>query len=407
MNRRRRTSNPLTIIILLLLIGGGIYINQVVVPQTPPLFMPTPTPTRSPESYLAEAEQFMREGKFKQAIQVYQTALLVNPDNPAIYLAIARLQVYTNQYKAAVDNAGNALVINPNNAAALALRGYAQGLSGNYLDAESSLNQAIELDPNNAVPYAYLAEVLALKSQSSVGDPEALNRAIELSRKAQSMAPNALETHRARGLVLEFTTNYEEAVAEFEAAIAQNPYIADLYIYLGRNYRALGDYPKAIRAFTSASTLNPTDPLPLTYLSRTYFIQGEFASAIQYAEKAIENNPTDPYLYGNLGVMHYRRGDYPRAIQALRLAVQGGTTEDGKVVEGLPLSYWPVSEYYYIYGLALARQAQCGEALLIARAVMETVAIEQVSVANAQEIINVCQQVAEGSLPTPSPTPEP
>ncbi len=91
---------------LLLLIGGGIYINQVVVPQTPPLFVPTPTPTRSPESYLAEAEQYMREGKFKQAIQVYQTALLVNPDNAAIYLAIARLQVYTNQYQAAVDNAG-------------------------------------------------------------------------------------------------------------------------------------------------------------------------------------------------------------------------------------------------------------------------------------------------------------
>ena len=69
------------------------------------------------------------------------------------------------------------------------------------------------------------------------------------------------------------------------------------------------------------------------------------------------------------------------------------------MVEGLPLSYWPVSEYYYIYGLALARQSQCGEALLIARAVMETVAIEEVSVANAQEIINICQQVAEGELP--------
>lgn len=407
MNRRRRTSNPLTILLLLLLIGGGFYINQVVVPQTPPLFVPTPTPTRSPESFLAEAEQFVREGKFKQAIQVYQTALLVNPDNPLIYLAIARLQVYTNQYQEAINNAGNALIINPNNAAALALRGYAQGLNGNYLDAEASLNQAIEIDPNNAMPYAYLAEVLALKSQSSLLDPEALNRAIELSRKAQSFDPDALETRRARGLVLEFTTNYAEAVTEFEASIAINPYIADLYIYLGRNYRTLGDYPKATRAFTSANTLNPTDALPLTYLSRTAFTQGEFASAIQYAEKAIANKPSDPYLYGNLGVMHYRRGDYPRAVQALRLAVQGGAAESGEVVEGLPLSYWPVSEYYYMYGLALARQGQCSQALPIASAVMESVAIEEVSVANAQEIINICQQVAEGTLPTPTPSPTP
>lgn len=407
MNRRRRTSNPLTIIMLVLLVGAGIYVNQVVVPETPPLFIPTPTATRAPESYLTEAEQLVQQGKFAQAIEIYRSATLADPNNPAIYLAIARLQIYTNKYEPAIENAGNALVINPNNAAAMALRGYALGLSGNYLEAESALNQAIEQDPNNAVPYAYLAEVLAIKSQSSAGDLETLNRAIELSRKAQAFGPTLIETRRARGLVLEFTTNYQEAVEEFSAAIAINPYIADLYIYLGRNYRTLGDYPNAIRAFNNAFPLNPADPLAYTYLSRTYATQGEYANAITYAELAIERKPTDPYLYGNLGVMHYRRSDYPRAIEALRLAVQGGTSPSGAVVEGLPLAYWPVSEYYYMYGLALSRQGRCGEALPIAQAVIEAVSIEQISLANAQEIINICQQVAGGTIATPENTPAP
>ncbi len=407
MNRRRRPSNPFTIFLLVLLVGAGIYVNQVVVPQTPPLFIPTPTPTRAPESYLSEAEQLVKEGKFNQAIQVYQSAVTVDPNNPAIYLSIARLQIYMDRLQDAIDNAGNALLINPNNVLAHALRGYALGLQGNYLEAESSLAQAIELDTNNAIAYAYMAEVLALKSTSPTGDLETLNRAIEFSRTAQTLGPNLLETHRARGLVLELTGNYSDAINEYEAAIALNPYIPELHIRLGVNYRYLGDYPKATRAFNNAIPLNPADPRAYTFLSRTYATTGEYAQAIQFGEMAIERNPTDPYLYGNLGMMHYRRGDYPKAIEAFRLAVQGGTAANGQTVEGLPLNYWPVSEYYYMYGLALARQGQCGEALPIAQAVIQNVSAEEISVANAQEIINICQRIAEGGPIEPEPTDSP
>ena len=35
-----------------------------------------------------------------------------------------------------------------------------------------------------------------------------------------------METHRGRGLVLEYTSNFEEAVTEFEAVMEINPNIA-------------------------------------------------------------------------------------------------------------------------------------------------------------------------------------
>lgn len=407
MNRRRRRSSPITILILALLVGGAVYVNQMVVPRTQPLFIATATPTRSPESFVNEAEKLVADGKISQAIDVYKSASLVSPGDPALFLSIARLEIMLNEYRLAVENAGNALVVNPNNAQALALRGYALGLQGDYLQAESSINQAINIDPNNPVPYAYMAEILALKSTAPGGDLETLNRAIDYSHKAESFGPNLIETHRARGVILELTSNYEEAVHEFSAAIALNPNIADLHIFLGRNYRTLGDYPNAIREFNNAIPLNPTDSLPYQYLSRTYATQGEYANAIQYAELAIERKPTDPSLYGNLGVMYYRNHDYPNAISNLKLAVRGGTAKTGETVDGLPLDYWPVSEYYYMYGLALARQENCTEALPIAQAVLDGVSSEETSVSNAQEILNICEQVASGEAPTiePSPTP--
>ncbi len=57
---------------------------------------------------------------------------------------------------------------------------------------------------------------------------DGIEKAIEESKVAITLDPNSLETHRARGYVLENTGNYEEAIREYEAAIAINENIADL-----------------------------------------------------------------------------------------------------------------------------------------------------------------------------------
>ena len=74
MSGRRRRSNPLRIIILVALVAGALYVNQVIVPATPPLFIPTPTPTRSPESFLLDAQALIGEGRINQAIEAYKAA---------------------------------------------------------------------------------------------------------------------------------------------------------------------------------------------------------------------------------------------------------------------------------------------------------------------------------------------
>src|SRR4030067_969803 len=113
---RMRRSNPWRVIVLLLLIGAAIYINEVVVPITPPLFIPTLTPTRNPESFINEADAVFKEGKWTQAIAAYEKAIAVDPDNPSIYLSQARAQIYTGKYQEAIESADRALVWNINKA---------------------------------------------------------------------------------------------------------------------------------------------------------------------------------------------------------------------------------------------------------------------------------------------------
>jgi tetratricopeptide (TPR) repeat protein len=392
MNRRRKRANPWRIIVLLVLIGGAVYVNQVIVPTTPPLFIPTPTPTRAPESFVTEAENYLAQGKMSLAMKSYEQAIAADPKNPANYVALARLQIYTNNYPDAITNTENALLLNTNNSMAQALRGWALGMQGEYLDAETSLAQALEIDPNNGVAYAYLSEVLANKIANDFGDLGTLDDAIAASRKAEELIPNSLEAHRARGVILELTGNYEEAVRELEAAVVLNDDIADLHLILGRNYRSLTFYIEAIAEFGRANALNPADPLPDTYIARTYATNGDYQKAIQYAEQAVGDAPEDPYMYGTLGQMYYKNGQYTDAVDALRYAIKGGTTEDGIVVEGLPLDYGRIAEYYSAFGLALAKTQQCGEALQISQLIQQGVANDEISLYNAEEIINICQE---------------
>lgn len=397
MNKNKRRGNPFRIALLVILIGIGIYVNQVVIADVPPLFMPTPTPTRAPESYVTDADALVNDGKLSQAIDVYEQAILAAPMNTGNYISIARLLIYLGRYEEALEQASNALLINENNAMAYALRGWAQGLTGDYLNGIASLKRAIELDPNNHIPYAYLAEVYGLQYESNPAILGVIDEAIYYSQKARDLNPSSLETHRTRGYILELTGNYGEAVQQYAAAIEFNQYISDLYIRLGRVYYSpdVGDYPLAVEAFTQADLLNPSDPLPDIYLARVYQTQGSYATAIQYAQKAIVDDPNDTYVYGTLGVLYYRNFEYPKAIENLRLVVQGGVSEAGIEVEPLPLDYGTVSQYYQIYGLALARADQCGEALQISEALLKNVGGDEITVYNAGEIVNICNGTSE------------
>lgn len=403
MNRRKRRPNIFGWTVFGLVLLFGYYFNQVYLPSQPNPFVATPTPTRSPESYVAEAEVLLEDGKLVQAIASYQEAIRSSPQDPALYIAIARVQVLSGQPVEAQANAENALLLDPNNSMAYAIRAFAADAQGNNSQALTWIEQALQLDPNNGVAHAYYTEILV-----NSGSFDNTTKAIEESKVALALAPDTMEAHRARGILLEATQNYEEAIQEYKTALSFNDYISELHLRLGLNYRALGASNDAIDSFTRADVLNPGDPLPDLYISRTYAGIGEFAKALQYAETAVQNNPVDPRLRGNYGVMYYRNLFWEEAIGQLRLAVDGGVTEQGEVVSGIPLSNdVRVAEYFYTFGLALARTGNCGEALQIAQEIQAKVPADENAQFAASETIRICQENLanpQASTPTPSPT---
>lgn len=401
--KRRRRSNPWRILLLIALIAAFVYINQVVVPVTPPLFIPTPTPTTSPESFVNQAEALFDEGKLLPAIDAYEQAILADPANPSNYIQLARTQIFAGEYESAQENAELALLHNPDNSMGHTMRAWAMDFQQNYLEAEAAIKRAVELDPNNPVAHAVYAEILIDK-----GDFGDIEDAIEESRIAWDIDNQLLETRRARGYVLYWTSNYDEAIHEYKAALSINNKIPNLHLMLGYSYFAQDEYDLAVESFNQANALNPSDPAPDYETSRVYFIVGEYTRAAQYAEQAVKDDPSDPYLQGNLGIMLRKANRREEAVEHLALAVHGGITSEGAIVEGIPLDYTiRVIEIYSTYGLTLARLNRCNEAVPIFQAMLRVVPDDEIAVYNANEGISICQESIEDTPTAEEPTETP
>lgn len=402
MNKRRKPFNYFNIIGLVAMIGFVMYFGVVLGPDVQSTFLPTPTVTRSPESYVTEAGQFFEQGKLTQAIQSYEQAVRATPNDASIYISLARTQVWAGKPLDAQTNAENALLLNPNNSMAHAVRGWALDAQKDYLASEVSIKRALELDPQNALAHAYYAELLADQYVEGTGPFDALAKMSEESKLALSLGPGLLESHRARGYVYESTGNFSDAISEYELAVNINKHLADLHVSLGRSYRALQVYDKAVDSLTTANQLNPSDPTPLLYISRVYATIGEYVKAEQYAQQAVKTNPVDTALRGNLGVMYYRNLQWPEAADELSLVVNGGKDADG--VEIKPFDLVPnstrIAEYYFTYGLVLVKLERCGEALPIFQKILSVVPNDEIAVYNANEGIRLCA-VAAGATPAP------
>lgn len=423
MNKRRKPWNWFRIIFLGVLVGGAVYVNQFIVPTVQPIGIPTSTPTRDPESFASEAENLFLQGKLTQAIAAYTEVVRVRPRDSASYIAMARAQVWAGKYIEAQTSAENAILINPSNATAHAVRGWALDFQKDYAAATISIKRAIELDPNNALAHAYYAELLMDQANDNTGPNDALQMASDESKKALELDPALLEAHRARGYVYYLTggDNIRYAIDEYQAAIAINKNLEELYLSLGLSYRAAEANDEAIDAFTQALTLNPVDPLPNLYISRIYTTLGNYARALQYGESAVKANPSNSTYHGNLGVALYRNFKYDEAIDEFELAVKGGTLKDGTVVAPLDLVNTPrASEYYYIYGVTLSKMtpSRCGEALPLAQQLLDKLRNDETASFYGNEIIRLCSEatpvpdgaetpLASGETSTPTPTPTP
>jgi tetratricopeptide (TPR) repeat protein len=434
-----------------------------------PAFQPTPTPTRTANSYFEEAQAYFQSGKLDapdppkptpgipDAIDTYQRALDIDPTNARAWAEKARIQTYSvtmlsndadrrKRLQEALDSINKAVELNPDDSNVHAIRAFVLDWNASYAsdteapnilkEAEGEAVRAYQLDPQNPLALAFYAEVLL--------DQQKWSQAEQYATRAVGLAPGSMDTHRVYATVLESIAQYRLAIEQYLKAAEINPNLTFLYVYIGRNYLRLKVYDRALEYYARAADINEQlgvkNPIPYVEIAKTYTQQGEFFIAARNAEKALSYDPSNANTYGQLGIIYIKSRNYEGAMPALKCAVQGCTADENEVakgfvdqkiipasvaVQGLPLTNLTVAYYYVEYGtvqafLSRSNQNYCqvpGGALDVLAEVRAKYADDPILTSIVADSEGICRQVdsgastpavtptSQGAQPTTTPTP--
>jgi adenylate cyclase len=163
-------------------------------------------------------------------------------------------------------------------------------------EAAAACERALQADPNNviALSMASLGYTMPILLGRST-DPRAdLKRADELAARAIAVDANNPFGHVAKGNALRIERRFEDAIAEFERALALDPNLAEAYGSLGFIQYAIGQYQRAIEFFDKAIRLSPQNQQLAfwnTGKGLAYFGLQQYDQAIEWSRRAIAINP--------------------------------------------------------------------------------------------------------------------
>ena len=218
-----------------------------------------------------------------------------------------------------------------------------------YAEQISLFERALAVDPRSVEAQSFLASALMSRVMSGMADSAAADiaRAEGLVGQALAASPRSLGVHFAKGQVLRAQRRYEEAIPEYETAIASNPNIVGALHPLGQCKLFAGSIEETIPLEERAIRLSPHDPELLgvwySQIGLVHLLQSRTDDAIVWLEKACGANPERPDIHANLAAAYALKGDSERA--AAELADARGLNADDRytsIARLKAVGYWGV-----------------------------------------------------------------
>jgi tetratricopeptide (TPR) repeat protein len=184
---------------------------------------------------------------------------------------------------------------------------------------------ALALDPRSAEAQIWLALMLVNRVFDSLSDaPDVdLRRADELIARALAASPNNAWAHYVKGQILRAQSQHEDAIIEYETAIALDRNLANAYAWLGRSKFLIGLVDEVISLVEYAIRLSPRDRnLAAWYwqIGAVHLLKARTDEAIRWLEKARSANAGAHHIHASLAAGYALKGETKRALVALREA---------------------------------------------------------------------------------------
>ncbi|HEX4769807.1 MAG TPA: tetratricopeptide repeat protein [Bryobacteraceae bacterium] len=208
--------------------------------------------------------------------------------------------------KAAAHNANQALQL-------LLIRSYLE--AGDFTLTEEKIKKILAAKPDNI-------DALHLLGRS-------YKRQAELALKQMTeLAPDFYGVHELLGKQHEEKTEYQQAIDEYQAALAKRPDLAGIRYAIGNVYRKMSQYDKAQQWLQAELDRNPYHGMARYRMGSILLEQGKTSDAISQLEQALRAHPQLIEAHMDLGRAYTANGRYPEAIAQLEQVVAADPGND-------------------------------------------------------------------------------
>ncbi|MCC5660122.1 tetratricopeptide repeat protein [Nostoc sp. XA010] len=296
-------------------------------------------PNPNVASLLEQGHNQLDRGEYQAALQIFQQAAVLEPENPKVSYGLGLTCYRLEQYHESIEYLNKALRIKPNYILALVWRGLAcqkidpqqaqadfdraialipqdsedwqgRGIVLNELqgheEAIASYDQALKINPNNDKAW-YIRGI-------TLSDLKRYEKAVASYDQALKIKPDNDQAWYIRGITLSDLKRYEEAVASYDQALKINPNNDKAWYIRGITLSDLKRYEEAIASYDQALKINPNN-------DKAWYIRGITLSDLKRYEEAIASFDQALKIKPNNDEAWYIRGIVLRVLERHEEAV--------------------------------------------------------------------------------------
>jgi tetratricopeptide (TPR) repeat protein len=141
------------------------------------------------------------------------------------------------------------------------------------------------------------------------------------------------DEHFQRGNQFVENGQFEEAIGEYEAALAAEPDNVSVMINLGVAYYNTGQFQQAVTQYQRALDIAPDEADVHSNLAATYVQVGDLETALQEYQAAVALQPDLAQAHFGLGVVYIELGENAQAIEALERFEELDTGQDSMATD--------------------------------------------------------------------------
>jgi len=236
--------------------------------------IPISTTSKQAREYYLTARDLSEKLRGQEALEYYQKAIEADPDFALAHLNMAFVQPSAKQFFESFDKA--------------------RALADKVSDGERLWIMAVEAGNN--------------------GDP------MTVRKNFQDLVAAYPDDERAHNLLGNFyfgQQQYENALVEYNKAVALNPEFSQPYNQMGYANRFLNNYADAEKAFKKYIELIPDDPNPYDSYAELLMKMGRFDESIEQYKKALTFNPGFQASHLGIACNLNFKGEYDKARETL------------------------------------------------------------------------------------------